>query len=113
MNEYFVIAKSFAAPFFSDTDESYIQGESPESALEAFAADYRHPAGLYSATVYANADACLKREEPLAQWLCNHAIEMKRLRPEGSYSYLGHGPGDFEINGVRHKVENPRQGRVA
>lgn len=113
MPEYFVVAKSFAAPFVSETDESYVDGETPEAALEAFAAEYKHPAGLYSAALYANADAFHKNADPLARWLCNHEAEKQRLTKDlGGYSYLGHGPGDFEINHVRHKVENPKGGRL-
>lgn len=113
MNEYFVVAKSFAAPFVSDTSESFTQGETPETALTAFAESYNHPAGLYAAALYADFNAYHKGDDPLARWLCNHEIEKRRItKPLGSYSYLGHGPGDFEIDRVRYKVENPKGGAL-
>jgi hypothetical protein len=113
MPEYFIMATSFAAPFFSDTSDGYVTAETPEAALERFAADYRHPCGLYAAVCYASADAYHKGETPLARWLSNHELAIQRLKPKGSgYGYLGHGPGDFEIDGVRHRIEDPKGGRV-
>jgi len=54
-----------------------------------------------------------KREKPLAKWLCNHEIEKMRLTADkGAYSYFGHEPGHFDIDGKRHVVENPKEGRV-
>src|SRR5690242_1346074 len=113
MAEYFVAAESFAAPFVSDRSESYVTGDTPEEALKAFAEGYKHPAGLYSAALYANADAYHKSAPQLARWLCNHEIEKQKItKPLGAYSYLGHGPGDFEIDRVRYKVDNPRGGQL-
>lgn len=114
MTEYFIQARSFAAPFVSDESTAYVQAETPEAALTAFAADYRHPMGLYAAEAYESADAYHKRQEPLARWLCNHEREKQRLTAlAGSgYSYLGNGPGDFEINGAKVKVENPKAGSI-
>jgi hypothetical protein len=113
MTEYFVVADSFAAPFVSDRTEKHVIHDTPESALECFAETYRHPAGLYAASLYASADAYHKGADPLARWLCNHEIEKRRLtEPLAGYSYLGHGPGDFEINGVRHRIENPKGGQL-
>lgn len=113
MSEYFVIANSFAAPFLSDTSDGFISADSPEDALMKFAAVYRHPCGLYSAAVYPSADAYHKRAEPLAKWLCNREIEQQRLtRGLASYTFLGHSAGDFEINGVRHTVTDPKGGRI-
>lgn len=113
MTEFFIYANSFAAPFFSDTDTVYQEGESAADALERFAAAYKHPAGLYAAIAYESADAYHKGAKPLATWLCNHEQAKQRLtdRP-GGYSYMGHGPGDFEIDGERHLVENPKAGSV-
>jgi hypothetical protein len=113
MSEYFVVANSFAAPFVSNKWEQFVQGETPEAALTAFAENPRHPYGLYSAELYADANAYHKRDAPLARWLCNHEAEKQRLTKDlGGYSYLGHGPGEFEIDGVRHKVEDPKGGAL-
>lgn len=115
MPEYFVVTRSFAAPYFSDADDGYVEGEDPQAALEQVAATYRHPAGLYAAEVYENADAYHKHPTVfLAQWLCNHEQEKRRLTAaHSSYSYLGAGPGEFEVNGVKHVVDNPKSGSVA
>lgn len=114
MTEYFINARSFAAPFVSDTDTSYESAESPQAALNAYAARYNHPAGLYAAEAYDSADAYHKRVKPLAQWLCNHEQARQRLTTAigGAYSYLGNAPGDFEINGERHVIADPKGGSV-
>jgi hypothetical protein len=113
MSEYFVVANSFAAPFVSDKWEQFVQGETPEAALTLFAENSGHPCGLYSAELYADANAYHKRDAPLARWLCKQA-EKQRLTKDlgGSYSYLGHGPGVFEINGEWHMVEDPKGGAL-
>lgn len=113
MAEYLIVANSFAAPFFSDTSTKVVEALSPEAALLHFAAEYDHPAGLYSATCYGSAAGYHKGEQPIARWLCNHEIEKQRLTKDlGGYSYMGHAPGIFEINGVRHEIEAPKAGRV-
>lgn len=111
--EYFIVANSFAAPFCSDQSTGFIDAESPTSALETFAAGYKHPCGLYAAEVYASANAYHKSEKPLAKWLCNHEIA-KQEATEGmsGYAYLGQGPGGFEIDGRRINVRDPKAGMV-
>lgn len=111
--EYFIVANSFAAPFFSDESTGFVRAESPEAALEQYAETYQHPCGLYAAVAYESADAYHKNERPLAKWLCNHEQQKQRLTEgKGSYSYLGNGPGDFKINGETYKVKNPKGGSV-
>jgi hypothetical protein len=111
MPEFFVLTNSFAAPMFSDTDSQYVEAADPALALEHVAATYGHPAGLYSAACYANADGYHKGVLPLAQWLCNHEQEkQRRTAGQGSYSYFGHGPGDFEVNGEHGPALPPKAG---
>lgn len=111
--EYFIVANSFAAPFFSDTDKSFQEASNPEEALLKFKDGYRHPAGLYGAGVWADANAYHKNEKPLARWVCNLALAKEEAaKGKGSYSMLGVSQSEFEIDGVRHKVENPRCGKV-
>lgn len=113
MKEFYVETNSFGAPFCSDTGYKYVRADSAARALEMTASAYTHPAGLYSAEAYSSADAKNKGENPLATWLCNHEAEKQRLTDGlAAYVYLVHGVGDFEIDGVRHKVDNPRDGRV-
>lgn len=113
MSEYFVRTMSFAAPFVSEPGDEFVEAEAPEAALEAVASRYSFPAGLYSAECYRDANAYHKGEKPLATWLCNHEQAKQRLTADQpSYSYLGHGPGDFEINGTRHTILNPKGGSV-
>jgi hypothetical protein len=114
MPEFFVLTNSFAAPMFSDTDSQYVEAADPALALERAAATYGHPAGLYSAACYASADAYHKGAPPLAEWLCNHEQEkQRRTAGQGSYSYFGHGPGDFEVNGEHVVVADPKGGSVS
>ncbi len=75
MIEYFIRSYSFAYPFFSNEAFSYCLGEMPEDAIGKFRASYKHPAGLYSAEVYLNADAYHKKEKPLYTWLSKEAQE--------------------------------------
>lgn len=111
--EFYIEQNSFAAPICSDTSHMYVSAENAKKALELAANKYSHPAGLYSAAAYTSSDAKNKGEKPIAIWLCNHESEKQRLTKDAdAYSYLGHTVGDFEINGVRHKVENPKSGRV-
>lgn len=113
MKEYFIFATSFAAPFCSDTSHEFVTAESPQAALEQFAGSYGHPCGLYAAACYESAEAYHKGQNPLAKWVCNHELEKQRLTAgKGCYSYLGKGVGLFEIDGVLHKVENPKAGKV-
>lgn len=114
MTEYFIVANSFAAPFVSETSTKYVEADNPEAALTDFAAGYKDSRfGLYAAMCYANADAYHKGARPLAKWLCNHEIEKERLTKDiGSFTYLSVGVGEFEINGTRHVVANPKDGRI-
>lgn len=113
MAEFFIRAESFAAPFVSDSSTRFVEAATPEAALELFAGAYRHPAGLYAADAYESADAYHKGAGPLARWLCNHE-QAKRHATRGkpSYSYLGHAPGSFEIDGEPVMVPDPKGGSV-
>ena len=73
MTEYFIVANTYAAPFFSDTSHSFERGDTPRDALDAFVAS--HLATLYAAVVYESADAFHKEEKALAQWLSEKAIK--------------------------------------
>jgi len=113
VTEYYVVTTSFAAPFFSDTDRRWVEAESPEAALEKVAREYSHPCGLYAAVCYEDANAEAKGKKPLAKWLCNHErAKMRATEKKGGYSYCGHGPGDFEVDGKRIRVKNPKAGSV-
>lgn len=114
MPEYFIRANSFAAPIVSDESEHYVEAETPEAALESFAAGYSHPAGLYAAVVYRDHRSSVEKDAtPLATWLCNHErVKLERTKDLGSYGYYGHGPGKFEIDGELIEVDNPKQGSV-
>lgn len=112
MTEYFIVAESFAAPFCSDSCERFVEAETPEIAINRFRDGYKHPAGLYAAVCFRDANARAKGEKPLAKWLCNHEIAKERLTKDvPAYIFSGHGPGSFEINGKAHRIENPKGGR--
>lgn len=113
MPEYFIVTNSFAAPFMSDMDTQYIFAESPEDALARLATRYRHPAGLYAAVAYASADAYHKGKAPLARWMSNAAAAKERAAEgKGSYSICGYGPGVFTLDGITHKVADPKAGSI-
>jgi hypothetical protein len=97
----------------SDTTRRFVTAATPVEALELHAASYTHPAGLYAAACYEDANAEAKGARPLAKWLCNHEQAKLRLTADLSgFSYYGRGPGDFEINGIRHQVADPKAGSV-
>lgn len=108
MSEFFIVANSFAAPFFSDTSTHYQQADTAEKALELFAKQYKHPYGLYAACVYENADAYHKNQKPLAKWLSNESRFMQ------GKTGLIYKPmlGKVKINDVLHNIDNPKAGRV-
>lgn len=113
MREYFVVGTPFGGGFLGITCKKHVSGNSPEDALQRFVASYDDPAGLYAAALWDSADAYHKKQDPLARWQSNHEIAKDELtRDLGAYSYFGHGPGDFEIDGVRHRIPDPKGGRL-
>ncbi len=95
MNEYFIVANSFAAPFFSDETEKFVFGETPKDALLKFVQEYKHPSGLFSAWLYKDANAERKNEQPLAKWHSNAAkYQGQKVRgdlPMNDYDWLRQG----------------------
>lgn len=71
MNEYFIVAHSFAAPFVSETTHEHVAAYNPVEALSRFRRDYDHFAGLHSATCYASEDAMLNGARPLIRYLAD------------------------------------------
>ncbi len=69
MNEYFYVANSFAAPFFSDESTGFIKAETAYKTLLVLKRTYKHPCGLYAANIYESADAYHKNKEPLEKYL--------------------------------------------
>lgn len=113
MSEFYIVANSFAAPFFSDMDTAFVKAASAKAALIKYAKTYDHPAGLYCANCYRDANASAKGAKPLAEWQSNHLIALlKETKDKPGYSYFGHAPGDFEVNDKRIKVKNPKAGKV-
>ena len=68
MKEYFIYATSNPAPFCGDTSEGFIKGTSPEDALSKYKKKYKHPAGLYYAAVYKDANDYHKNKAILAEY---------------------------------------------
>lgn len=111
--EWFIVSNSFAAPFFSDSGEHWVKAVDARGALEKLAKTYKHPCGLYSAAVYRDANAYHKGAKPLARWLSNHVLAMEEAtKGKSRYSSLCNAPGDFEIDGKKFTVENPKGGKV-
>jgi len=117
MKEYFVVANSFAAPFFSDLNERYVKGNNPEDAMQRFVKKYSHPCGLYSAVLFANADAYHKGEKSLCRFLCNLELEKQRLTKNLKEFSFKHEPktknlSTIEINHKKHSIRKPRRGKI-
>lgn len=75
MAEYFVVTNSNAAPFFSDTDEFFVEADSSWAARDKAIAEYKHPAGLFSLAVYENANEYHKGHSALETWKSERAIK--------------------------------------
>ncbi|MBV6342780.1 hypothetical protein [Candidatus Magnetobacterium casense] len=101
MKEYFIVANSFAALFFSDTTVKFVMGSSPEEAMEIFVKNYSHPCGLYAANLYKNSNEYHKGNKPLVRWMSNEAIF--KDRKTGSIYKKGLG---------KISIENPKQGKI-
>jgi hypothetical protein len=108
--EYFVFANSFAAPFVSDSSTDFVQADAPLDALKKFVADYKHPAGLYFAALFASSDDYHKGRTPLAKWTCNHEIKLAEMRKKGACAFLSEKPGLIQIDGKKIEVEKPKDG---
>ncbi|MBU2219202.1 hypothetical protein KKG15_01775 [Patescibacteria group bacterium] len=67
MQEYFVVTNSNAAPFFSDTAETFIKASSPKEAADKVRKNYKHPAGLFALVVYTNTNAYHKGKKTIGK----------------------------------------------
>ena len=113
MPRYFIVANSFAAPWVSDTSMCFQGGSTPEDALETFAASYNHPAGLYAAELYADANAYHDGHQPLARWLSNHEQALQAAtKGKDAYSYYGHQPRCFKVDHKVIEIEKPKKGSL-
>lgn len=78
--EFFYQTNSFAAPFFSDTDDGFITACDVDEAIEKVKAKYNHPAGLYAMGIWKSANDFHKNKKPLKLWLSSKAIQDKKKR---------------------------------
>lgn len=70
MHEYFIVASTYAAPFFSETRTDFIEGKTPEKALSEYLKENR----VYAANLYRSSDDYHKNKEPLVKWRSDKAI---------------------------------------
>jgi len=70
-NEYFIKARTFAAPFVSETINKYIEADTPSDAMEIFLS--KHLDIIYAANVYSCADDYYKDIEPLYKYRSDKA----------------------------------------
>jgi len=111
--KYFIVANSFAAPFFSDTSTDFIVADSAKEALEKFVQKYNHPFGLYSAGCFKFSDEYHEGKGPIASWRCNLVLEMENAtKGKGSCSICHDNYDTFTVDGVSHKVKDPKSGSV-
>lgn len=111
--EFFIVSNSFAAPFVSDTHESFEEAATARKALTQYAARYSHPARLFSADCYASATDYHKGKRPLARWLCNQEIAKQKVsKGKSAFSYEAVAPGRFKIDGELVIVEKPYEGKL-
>lgn len=117
MQEFFIVANSFAAPFCSDQSTHFMAAKTPLVALEKFAEQYKHPAGLYSAACYESSDDYHKGKKFLASWLSNHARQLEEakdsmMKTQGCAVTRSNGPGQVEVDGKAIAIKDPKKGRA-
>jgi hypothetical protein len=115
MQEYFIVANSFAAPFCSDQSTHFVAADTPLVALESFSRQYKHHAGLYSAACYESSDQYHKGRNPVASWLSNHARHIEEakdsaIKANGSVMTRSNAPGQVEVDGKAIAIKDPKQG---
>jgi len=105
--EFFVVMNSFAAPFFSDTSEKFVEADNLDECKRKVLAEYTHPCGLYAAMVYANANDYHKGRDPIAKYLCN----LERRKKEATkglpaYTMQGLSKNAFRVDGKTYTAED-------
>jgi hypothetical protein len=73
MKEFFFVANSNAAPFFSDTTTGFVKAETAKEALKKAVGEYQHSCGLYALYIHANANDYHKGKQYLARHLSKEA----------------------------------------
>ena len=71
---YHYQTNSFAAPFFSDPSEGFVESLTPMDALKKVVAEYTHPCGLYAATI----ESCEPKPKQLARFLSATAVAQQK-----------------------------------
>lgn len=111
---YFVRANQFHTPGtpFSPLMAT-VNATTPEAALTQYMASYSGQAGICTANCYDSDAARARNTQPLAVWASNHESERQRLtKGLPGHGFAMYAPGDFEIDGQRHTVANPKGGRT-
>ena len=70
MNTYYFTTNSNAAPFFSDTNNGFIEAPTAMDALKKIVKNYDHPCGLYAAII----QSCEENQKLLARYTCKKAV---------------------------------------
>lgn len=73
-----MVANSFAAPYFSDTDKVWRKGKTARAVLDAFVKNYKHPYGLYWAGVWRDANAFTRGHKALAEYLSKESAARRK-----------------------------------
>lgn len=74
MKTYHYTINSNAAPFFSDSDSGFVEGETAMKALKKVVKGYNHPCGLYSAII----TSCEPKPKLLARFLSARAVTTEK-----------------------------------
>jgi hypothetical protein len=104
MTEFFVVVKTNAAPFLSDTLAGFEDEESPEIAIVRFFDRSEHPAGFYSGAAWANENDYHKGKEPVAVVLSDRAQAKEKCSFCGD-GIVGKGAVFFNDHVACSKVE--------
>lgn len=79
-HEYFVVAKTFGAPFFPDTLTDYVVAGSARQALAKFLRECTHPSGVSIADAFYSADDYHRGRIPIAVYRSNQYVADHLLR---------------------------------
>lgn len=110
MREYYVVMRSFAGSSPGHLSALAIEAADPESAITGAIADWNHPAGVYVAHCYEDANAVARGHKPIAMWASNSARKLCEVT-RGLPLYITRvEEGGISVDGEYHPLKDPKGG---
>ena len=110
--EFYITARSNAAPFISDSSDAYIEAPTAREALEKFVDAYSHPCGLYAAEVWGGHKQYSLGGDPPHRYLSGKELaRRKAIAGKSGYTSYSDGPAHLEIDGQEIHFD-PEAGQI-